>query len=379
MKICQINNLYKPYSRGGTDRIVEIINNGLAGLGHSVFVISTQADKKSFVENGNYYLKSFYNKLSGFNVIVRTYFVLLDIFCTKNYFRIKRILKKERPDLVITHNLRGLGFMSVLALRKFKHVHVLHDIQLIHPSGLMLWGGEDKLKSLFTKLYYYFTKKIIGSPKFVISPSSWLLNEHIQKGFFKKSQTMVMPNPTEISERINARQKENDGIKFLYVGEIEKHKGVFLLIEAFEKCQKYFENISLDIIGKGSCQADIPHAQGISYLGWKSKTEVAEAMANSDCLVLPSLCYENSPTVIYEAAAQSLPVIASRIGGVGELTHLFGGINFNAGDCLDLERKLVYAIKNPQIMKNMGEESRRIIPKYSVENYLKNFIEKILA
>jgi glycosyltransferase involved in cell wall biosynthesis len=38
-----------------------------------------------------------------------------------------------------------------------------------------------------------------------------------------------------------------------------------------------------------------------------------------DAVVVPSLCYENSPTVIYESFLAGVPVVASNIGGVGEL------------------------------------------------------------
>ena len=41
----------------------------------------------------------------------------------------------------------------------------------------------------------------------------------------------------------------------------------------------------------------------IKFLGWKNKEEIRDLMESSDCLIVPSLCYENSPTVIYEAAS----------------------------------------------------------------------------
>lgn len=375
MKICQINNLFKPYSRGGADRIVEILHEGLRKQGHDVFVVSTQADKKAYQENGNYYLKSYYTRLAGMNGVFRAFFVLADLVSLKNYFRIKKIIKNEKVDLVITHNLRGLGFWTARALKNTKHIHVLHDIQLIHPSGLMIKDEEEKIKSIFTKLYFNLTKKILASPNFIISPSAWLLDEHIARGFFKKSKKMVLPNPAEIAERTKVHNGADGQIKFLYVGEIEKHKGVFLLIEAFLRCQKYYDNILLDVIGKGSGEADLPRIQGINYLGWKTKKEVVSAMANADCLIVPSLCYENSPTVIYEAANLGLPVIAARIGGISELAHRFGGMLFNPGEIQDLEKKMVYVIKNPQIIKIIGEVSGEKIKKYSVENYLKKIME----
>ena len=43
MKICLINNIYKPYDRGGgSERITDIIVNGLKKAGHDVMVITTK-------------------------------------------------------------------------------------------------------------------------------------------------------------------------------------------------------------------------------------------------------------------------------------------------------------------------------------------------
>ena len=41
MKICLINNLYKPYIRGGAEKAVEVIADELVESDHDIFVIST--------------------------------------------------------------------------------------------------------------------------------------------------------------------------------------------------------------------------------------------------------------------------------------------------------------------------------------------------
>ncbi|MBU2214441.1 hypothetical protein KKA83_00735, partial [Patescibacteria group bacterium] len=63
MKICLINNLYKPYTRGGAEVIVELISQGLLNKNIEVVVISTMpffVKNLPIVENKinikNYYL-----------------------------------------------------------------------------------------------------------------------------------------------------------------------------------------------------------------------------------------------------------------------------------------------------------------------------------
>jgi len=57
----------------------------------------------------------------------------------------------------------------------------------------------------------------------------------------------------------------------------------------------------------------------IEIIGKKTREEIIEKLTEVDCLIVPSLCYENSPTVIYEAKHFDLPIIASDLGGIPEL------------------------------------------------------------
>ena len=50
MKFCLINNLYKPCSRGGAEKVVEITAKGLRNAGHNVFIITTSVRRRSYAE-----------------------------------------------------------------------------------------------------------------------------------------------------------------------------------------------------------------------------------------------------------------------------------------------------------------------------------------
>ena len=141
---------------------------------------------------------------------------------------------------------------------------------------------------------------------------------------------------------------------FLYVGQIEKHKGVELLLEAFvdlkdDKCELW-------IAGEGNINKMLNDEcrmkntdEKIKFVGKKSSTEVRELMQKANCLVVPSLCYENQPTVIMEAKQNNLLVIASDIGGIPEI--LGTEFLFKAGDRESLKNKMQGVIDNYQTFK----------------------------
>ena len=385
MKICIINNLYKPYIKGGAERIVENIIEGLQSQGHDVFLITTRpyfGKSKERCETKVYYIKSFYYHLSKMPKILRLFWHIINIFDFVSYFKIRHILAREKPNLVMTHNLEGLGFLISKAIKakKIKHLHTLHDMQLLHPSGLMILGQERLFDRWHSKIYQKINKHLFSTVDVVISPSKWLLEEHNQRNFFKNAKKIVAPNPIKY-ENDKKNNINLDEVDILYVGQIGEYKGVFKLVNTFLKLKEKNEGkININIIGFGEEEkkltSKIRRENSVKFLGSKTKKEVEEYMTRADFLVVPSLCYENSPTVIYEAASLGLPVIASRIGGITELVHNLGGILFKAGDEKNLEKKIIWAIKNPQEIKKIGERSKKKIFKYNQSDYI-DLITKI--
>lgn len=360
MKICLINNLYAPWERGGAEKIVAFSARGLARVGHEVFVISTAPeDTKS---DNVYFLKSIFYNLASYPVWQRLFWHLWDFFSPAHLGRIKKILDEEKPDLVITHNLKGVGLSLPRVLKKkhLRHFHVLHDIQLLHPSGLMFWGREKAISSPGARLYQFFSRQLFGSPALVISPSRWLLGEHEKKGFFRKSRKVILPNFFGSGAGLSQPEPSGDKFVFLFVGQLEKHKGVDFLAKAFLGFSAKNPAVKAELVvaGDGRLLADLkrlsvanPH---LKVLGRQTEVEVRDLMLAANCLVVPSLCYENSPTVIYEAAAVLLPVLASRLGGITELIEGAGGWLFepgNAAELIDKMERLVFSPEELEIVK----------------------------
>lgn len=385
MKVCLINNLYKPYNRGGAERIVELTAAGLKENGHEVAIIST----KPLLEQGNgsrepgvYYLKSFYYNLDKMPKFFRLFWHLFDILNVKSFFKIRSILKKEKCDLAITHNLTGIGFLTSLSVKslKIKHIHVLHDIQLLHPSGLMMFGKEKIIGGFPAKIYQNLCRCLFGSPAAVISPSKWLSDLHVKNNFFRGSKKIIQPNPVVLSNRRLIKKQKSGDIIFLYIGQIEEHKGILFLASAFRRAvqnNKLNPNSRLIIAGSGSASEKlaslIKDCGKIEFTGRIAGAEVENLMRLSDVLIVPSLCYENSPTVIYEAFSAGLPVVGSDLGGIAELLQT-GGVLFKPEDENDLIDKLIYSAGHITEMNQSAEQQAAVLAGLGIKEYANKII-----
>jgi len=350
MKIGLIHNLYGAFSRGGAETAVALMARAYLKDGHDVFIITTRPygatrakaagdAAAGAVPAGNeriYELSSDFYNLGRRLWLYRALWQIANIFSFRKCFAIRNILRREKPDLVVTHNLMGLGALIPGALRgrHIRHEHFLHDIQLLHPSGLMIWGAEKKIDGFAARAYQALTRSLFASPDRVSSPSRWLLDMHTSRGFFKNSETNVRPLTwPQAAEPKPA--KKGPAKNFLFIGQIEKQKGIFLLIDAFRKIGGADLKLTIAIRGGGrDLAAARQRAAGdtrIEFCGPLSYEETEALKESSDCLIVPSLCYENSPTVIYGAKAAGLRVIAANLGGIPEITGpndlLFGPEN----------------------------------------------------
>ncbi|MBU1146643.1 glycosyltransferase family 4 protein [Patescibacteria group bacterium] len=395
MKICLISNLYPPIYRGGAEKIAERVAQGLAAAGHEVFVISTKqwSGRKSFKpaateENGikvyRFYPANIYYYLDGHkhNVLWRVKWHFLDMFNCHSRAVVKKILKEEKPDVVITHNLMGIGFLLPRMIRGLgiKHIHTLHDVQLAVPSGLILRGKENnwEQRTWLRKIYEAICRLLFNSPDVVVSPSKWLLDFYAQKGFFKKSKKEVLPNPVE---RIYPAgiPMDNSILKLLYLGQIEEHKGSLFLVDVLKEIDIDFK---LHIAGDGSKMETLKKMVGLDsrfVIHGKLVGEEAVKIFNLvDLTVVPSLCYENSPSVIYESLAAGVPVLAAKIGGVAELVKDGeNGFTFRAGNAEDLARVLKHAAASRDELQKMRQVAAKSVEDFGIENYIQQLIKYI--
>ena len=393
MKIGVFTNFYPPTQRGGAELVAQRVADELVRRGHKVFVLSTMpfsgmsSLRPRVVENHLervyrfFPLNLFHISQAASHVFpVRLLWHAIDLFGPIPHRLVDRLIDQEEPDVILTHNLKGLGVRSARCVQKshVRHIHTLHDVQLSLPSGLLLYGKEqDWINTGFLRKWYeHLAHYAIGKPDVVVSPSQFLADFYRERGFFHASPVHILPNPAPRRlEKTSLAILAPGPVRLFFVGQLEPHKGLLVLLEAIKQLTVPFE---LHIAGDGSLATMIAQqAQGdprIFFHGFISLEHIKKILARSDAVILPSLCYENSPTVIYESFQVGVPVIASRIGGIPELIQDGqNGLLVEPGNTDDLLRVLNQFVSQRELFA-----SRRIQIQHDAERYsLRLYVDRL--
>jgi len=392
MKICLINNLYPPHVRGGAEQVLAKTVEGLLRAGHKVVLVTTSPDGEEKEVDGDLTIWRFrprnlffYTHAHRYGWITRLLWHVVDMFHIGSARYVKSVLEQEKPDVVHTHNLMGVGFLVPRVIRKLglRHLHTVHDVQLVEPSGIILKTREKSFRYTgpHTKLYSWFMRKLMGSPDIVISPSQFLLDFYTRRGFFKKSKTVLLRNPVtfQLKRKTSAPETKEGKTQFLYLGQVEEHKGVRFLVETFHALLQEHQDIILHVVGDGSLYSELSDrvrdVDGIVMHGRKGRGELPNLFEQTDMMIVPSLCYENSPTVIFESFAFGVPVLASDIEGIAELIEeKKNGMTFAAGESTSLSKRITEVAANKSNIKEMGLQTHSYVKQLSLVQYVERLL-----
>ena len=433
MKIGVIHSIYKPDVRGGAEVAVDNIALGLKNQGDDVFVIcvgrknilsviASQPTSAGAVNQSHgfqedipkitheialssqqietprndnnirvYRIKSFnlfnFLDINSQPVFLRFFWHLLDMCNEVQTWRAYRILSREKPDIVFTHNLKGLGYHLpwLLKIMKIKNVQTIHDMQLIHPSGLLAESG----KIGFLAGFYAGLNKILFKPvRSVVFPSDYIKSVYDQHGFFTKAEKIVLGNPIlkmptlpEGGQAATPSGADWGGgrgeFQILFLGQVEAYKGIFDLLEAVRGIKN---NFVLNIVGDGSAMAeakiraqkataDSAFGAQIRFWGRLEQKELKDKIwPITDILINPSRVPESFGLVVAEALAHGVPVIATNIGALPELVE--GDWLFEAGNISDLRAKIELLANEPSAYEKSLIRIREKIKSFEVNNYL---------
>jgi len=374
MKICFVSNLYGANARGGAERVVQTEAEALARLGHDIFVVAASKDgpaEEPAVAGGvrvvrfrppNIY---FYSDAGEHPYASRLLWHLIDSFNFGAARSLKEILRRERPDVVHTHNLMGLGFLAPRTIRKLglRHVHTVHDVQLFHPSGLIMAPVDGRIDlGPAATAYARLMRRLMGSPQAVVFPSAFLAGEHLRRGFFPRSATSILNNPAPAIAS-EPRRVPAGRPTFLFAGQLEEHKGIGLLLDVWEKWPGR-GRADLEIAGGGSLGPDISRrAAGlpnVRFLGRLDAASLRQSLGRAAFVVVPSRVVENAPAILGESFGQGTPAVAAAAGGIPELVvEGRTGFLFKPGDADGLRAALDLALASlPAIWPSLSAKCR---------------------
>ena len=249
----------------------------------------------------------------------------------KYYKNLKRLLKKERFDVVHSHTM----FSSAWVVRAARQCGV--PVRIVHSHTIQ--GPE---KRSFVKKLYENTMRIIiriDSTQYVacgMSAGNWLFG----KAFFSKKGKLIY-NGIKLSDYAyceEARKKTRemlhieDGFIVGHVGHLASVKNQIFILKLIPELLKREPKTVLMLLGEGEDKEKLLTeterlniADHVIFTG--NVTNVGEYMSAMDVFVFPSL-YEGMPLAMVEAQANGLPcIISDAIPDDVHLTDLVQGIS----------------------------------------------------
>lgn len=300
------------------------LKEGLVGLGHTIEIFSFP--DKIHKRRNNFLM---------FNLGI--------------YKRLKRKIKEFNPDIIHIHNTHTFQNSVFLACRGRNIVKTAHDYWILSPvNGRYTLDGRWFSLGYFRIILGRIAEKHFLKSISLISPSKFLQSRLAKRGL----SSFYLPHFSPLDGK-------SKGSSLLYVGYLDRNKGVATLVKAFNRISG---NEKLFIVGDGPqlpYLKSIARKENIVFTGRVPYEKVRDYYQNAAIVVIPSLFPETGPLTAIEAMQFSLPVIGANVPGINEIV-MDGktGLLFKPGDAKDLAEKISFLIKDKNLAKRMGKRGQ---------------------
>jgi len=341
LRFCFLSIFYPPYSFGGDAIFVSRLANALAARGHEVDVIHCVDSYKTlaklepetaFANHPNVTVHPLRSRLGILSPLIAQQ--------TGNPWpktsKILEVFYSKKFDVLHYHNISLFG-PGVLRLepdyRDYIKLYTAHEHWLVCPMHVLWKNNErvcEKPECLRCTLNFRrppqlwrYTRLLEECETLVdafISPSFFTRRMHQQRGFAPAMTVLphFVPEPAVGSPH---GKPPLGRPYFLYVGRLEKIKGVEALLAAFRE----YARADLLIAGTGTMEAELrSQAEGMSnirFLGTLSQEALAEYYRGAIAVLVPSAGYEVLGLIILEALLHRTPVIAHDLGALSEVVE----------------------------------------------------------
>jgi glycosyltransferase involved in cell wall biosynthesis len=385
MKALLINSL----SKGGAERIVLNIADGLLTLNKDIVVISLIKKDEYLIQKNTkiFYLNKSKNYPRGFKLIKIISFLSLIL-------KLKKTIKQHKITIVQSH-LYSASIINVFS----KLAGSRHKVQIVNHMYL-----SYEFKRRFSGfLKTVILRNIYSKADLIVSISNKMMsdiNETLLKN--KNVNHIVIPNPHNIDEIIKSAKEhlttfnfKNDCIYIITVGRLVQRKRINNLIHAFPELKLQNKNLKIIILGDGpeadSIKKDIDkfNLQNDVYLmGFVENPYTF--LDKADIFILTSES-EGLPNVLIEAMLCKIPVISTDCQtGPRELIAPDSNLNYQIKEGIEIGcngmlipvnniesivESILYLLKNNDLKSELVENAFHYASQFSFNNIIKKYSE----
>ena len=325
MNICIITSSFpsRPDDTVQAPFLVDFIRE-LKKRGHHIFVFTQdrEGDKDEFLKGVK--IKWFSWIKSKKPLVQLNPFRPMDFLRIVNLFYNGKItlpafIRENRIEVCLALWVLPSGYFANQAFRQTKIPYSVWSL----GSDIYRYGRNPFL--------YPMMRRIIQEAKSVFA-DGFDLSKKVEERFGRKcfflatTRTIKKTGP----EKPKKPKKPGSPYRFLFVGRIEKVKGIDLLIESMAHLKREVLNVHLTVVGRGGMEEWVRSfikerdlGGLVSWMGNVSDETLASLYESSDCVVIPSRS-ESIPLVFSEALRFNKKLIVTDVGDMGMLGRQYG-------------------------------------------------------
>lgn len=392
MKVLIVSYLLDPRLGGGAATSALRLCRGLVTQGVEVVAVTTHGEQQPTTSEQDGFRVHYFRPHNLYWVAdkdrqplpKKIVWQFVDTWNPHVYRHMRDIIRRERPDVVHVHKLRGLSpsvWTAAAAENCHPIVQTCRDYEIVSPEGLLESAvGRLALRRHWTLHPYQAARaRWSRAVDVVTAPSRFTLETITGLGFFDGARALVVPNThgyqaAELPRlRLEAETQPADGaFRFLYLGRVESAKGVDVLLSAFAEIAASIPHAHLDVAGNGTRAEALRQQYGalsqVRFHGHVAGNNKDRLIAQADVVVMPSIVREVFGNSIIEAFAFGKPVLAARIGGMPELVRPGQtGLMVEPGDVAGLSQALYELATAPKSVRAMASACIAAAYDYTLE------------
>ena len=277
------------------------------------------------------------------------------------YPKVRALLKKEQFDIVHLHEpMAPILPLCVLEFSKSVNVGTFHASY-----------NRQHLYRFTSPITKRWQARLHGN--IAVSPAARRYVNNTFPGDYE-----IIPNGIDFkhfaSETAPYPEYQDGKLNILFVGRLEKRKGLRYLLEAYSKLKWEQPNIRLIVVGPGNPDKESyrilssHNLQDVEFVGRVSYDDLPRYYASSDIFCSPATGAESFGIVLLEAMAAGKPVVASDIEGFrGVMTEGEQGMFVPKKDSDALAKTLGNLAKDAELRNKLGAQGRRLAEEYRWE------------
>jgi glycosyltransferase involved in cell wall biosynthesis len=368
MRILQITTYFFPaMTFGGPVRCTYNLSKYLAKQGHEVTVFTTDAlniNNDSRIEKTHQVIDNF--DVFYFRSLSRSF----GFFITPA--SIKALEKKLGSfDIVHLHEYRTFQNLAYYYMNAKRTPYVI----TLHGQLFTSYVGDNQSNVTLRKIYdSLYGRNMLKRANKILALTEAEAKKCTSIGVNPKN-IAVIPNGVDPSDFLNIPKPDQFKRQFnftedmvLYVGRVNKRKGVDVLIKAYSELAKHRENTKLVIVGaddgfmlEGKIMAKTLGVEDkVLFTGGLSREEVLAAYNDSSVVVYAGV-QEGFPLVPLEAGIMGKPVIVSDDPGSDFVRKGEFGLTVKYGDTDQLADALKLILDNPGLAQSMGSNGKAVV------------------